>query len=189
MPRRPTARRYAQAIFDLALEYETIDQWGGDLDRIAEALDDEDFAALLEAPQVPERVKHQGIETVLGSLGLYARNFVSVLVEHGQPRLASRIRDEFRAMVDEHLGVARAEVVTAVALEEDQRGRVEASLSDIVGARVVASERVDPSIIGGVVARVGDRLIDGSVRNRLEALRHRLARPPAEARAAGDESS
>lgn len=189
MPGRPGARRYAKAVFDLALEGDALDGWSRDLDLVAAAVEDADFAALLEAPQVPEGVKYQGIETVLGEAGRLARNLLSVLVQHRQPSLASQIRDQYEALVDEYRGVARAQVTTAVALDDQQRERVQKLLGDLVEAEIVMQEQVDAEIIGGVITRIGDRLIDGSTRTRLQTMRETLARPPlAEAAAPGDGS-
>ncbi len=178
MAGRPTARRYAQAVFELALEHDTVDQWSNDLDLMADVMGDGDFFALLEAPQVPDRVKYQGIDTVLAGASQLARNLASVLVDHGTVRFVGAIRDEFRALADAHNGVARAEVVTAVALEDAERERVSQLLGELVGAKVETTERVDPEIIGGIIARVGDHLIDGSVRTRLADMRAALAAPP-----------
>lgn len=189
MPRRPTARRYAQAAFEIALEHDALDQWTKELEEIEEALRDEDFATLLGAPQVPQSVKLQGVDTVLQDKSKLARNFVSVLVEHGQSHLLPEIRDRFRQFVDAHEGVARANVVTAVPLDAQQRQRVEQLLGDITRSAVVTTTRVDPDIVGGVVARIGDLLIDGSVRHRLERMKADLAHPPErQAMAAGGDS-
>ncbi len=189
MPGRPRARRYAKAVFELALEGDALDGWARDLDLVAAALEDADFAALLEAPQVPEGVKYQGIETVLAEAGRLARNLLSVLVQHHQPRLASQIRDQYQALVDDHRGVARAQVTTAVALDDRQREGVRTLLGDLVEAEVVMQEQVEAEIIGGLIARIGDRLIDGSTRTRLQTMRETLARPPlAEAAASSDDS-
>jgi len=177
--RRPTARRYAQAVFALALDGDALDQWGRDLDRLAEALSNADFSAFLESPQVPDPVKHHGIQTVLRDTSQLARNLVSVLVAHRQVGLMADIRTQYRRLVDEHQGIARADLVTAVPLESGQRARVADGLGRLIGKRVVSTERVDPAILGGLVARVGDRLIDGSSRTRLESMREALAQPPA----------
>lgn len=183
MAGRPTARRYARAVFDLALEGDTVEQWSSDLDLLAEAMGAEDFFALLEAPQVPVRVKYQGIDTVLAGASQLARNLASVLVDHRSVRFAGAIRDEFQALADAHNGIARAEVVTAVAMKDAERERVDVLLGELVGAKVVATERVDPEIIGGIVARVGDHLIDGSVKTRLADMRAAMAVPPADMKA------
>lgn len=179
MARKPTARRYAQAAFALALEGGAVDQWTRDFGRLVEAVDHADFAAFLESPQVPEAVKHHGVQTVLRGTSELARNLLSVLVMHRQVRLTREVREQFQRLVDDHQGIARAEVVTAVPLEGGQRARVAEELGRIIRKRVVSTERVDPAILGGLVARVGDRLIDGSSRTRLESMREALARPPA----------
>lgn len=85
----------------------------------------------------------------------------------------------FSEMADEHRGIARAEVITAVPLDNAQRSQLAAGLAKMVGRdEVKISESVDPEIIGGVVAKVGDRLIDGSTRTQLQAMRDSLAERP-----------
>jgi F-type H+-transporting ATPase subunit delta len=181
LARKPTARRYAQAAFALALEGGAVDQWTRDFDRLVEASDNPDFAVFLESPQVPGSVKHHGVQTVLRHTSELARNLVSVLVEHRQIRLVRDIREQFQRLVDDHEGVARAEIVTAVALESGQRARVAEELGKLIRKRVVSTERIDPAILGGLVARVGDRLIDGSSKTRLESMREALSQPPVNA--------
>lgn len=178
MARKPTARRYAQATFALALEGSAIEQWLGDFDRLVEALDNNDFAVFLESPQVPEAVKYHGVQTVLRDAGDLARNLLSVLVAHRQARLVRDIREQFRRLVDDHQGVARAEIVTAVPLDGGQKSRIAEELGKLIKKKVVSTERVDPAILGGLVARVGDRLIDGSSKTRLESMRDALSQPP-----------
>ncbi|MFW6195054.1 MAG: F0F1 ATP synthase subunit delta [Chloroflexota bacterium] len=183
----PKAKRYAQAVFDYAVEHDTLDEWASDLDTIAEALADPDYAALLEAPQVPRSVKLDGINTVLGSTSELARNLVRLLVDNGHPRLAMRVRDEYRRMMDAHQGIARAEIVTAVPVDDSQRQAIVSRLSNITNKDIVPTWREDPHIIGGLVARVDDTLFDGSVRAKLEALKERLARPVAQRGSASDD--
>lgn len=173
----PRARRYAQAVFQIAAEQDSLAEWTADLAAIARAMAEADFAALLEAPQVPAAVKQDGIDTVLGGVGETARNLVRLLVANGQARLASAIRDEYERLVDAHRGIARARIVTAVRLDEGQRREIVAGLGRLVEGEIEPEWSEDPAIIGGVVARVGDRLIDGSVRSKLEALRQTLGRP------------
>jgi F-type H+-transporting ATPase subunit delta len=88
--------------------------------------------------------------------------------------LAGQIREEFERLVDEHQGVAHAQVVTAVPLSERDKREVEERLSQMIGKKLVVEAEVDPTIMGGLVARIGDRLIDGSTRTRLTDLRRRL---------------
>jgi F-type H+-transporting ATPase subunit delta len=169
-------RRYAQAAFSLALENEGVDRWEADLVRTRETLSNTDVYALLSAPQVPEKVKLDGIATLLPDVAPLIRNMVSVIVLRGDILKFGRLVDVFSQMADDRRGTARAEVVTAVPLDDARKRRVSEGLAALVNRKnVVLTERLDPSIIGGVIARVGDKLIDGSARTRLHRLRNELA--------------
>lgn len=171
-----TPRRYAQAAFTLALENEGVDRWEADLRRVQETLTDADVMALLSAPQVPERVKLDGIITLLPDVAPLIRNMVSMMVLRGDITKISRAVEAFSGMADDDRGTARAEVVTAVPLDDARKQKLSEGLAALVNRKqVVLTERQDPDILGGVIARVGDRLIDGSTRTRLRALRDELA--------------
>jgi F-type H+-transporting ATPase subunit delta len=174
-----TGRRYAQAAFELAKEKDNLDRWVEDLARAAEVLGDPDVLSFLDAPQVTDSVKLDGIGKLLAGVDPLVRNTVNLMTVN---RDISKFADTFRVfseMADEHRGIARATVVTAVPLDKAQRDQVAAGLAKLVGRNEVdITESVDPSIIGGVVARVGDRLIDGSTRTQLQAMRNSLAERP-----------
>ncbi len=171
-----TPRRYAQAAFSLALENEGVDRWEADLQRVQEVLQDADVNALLSAPQVPESVKLDGVTTLLPEVAPLIRNMVSLMVLRGDIMKFGRAVEAFTGMADDSRGTARAEVVTAVPLDDARKQRVAEGLAALVDRKaVILSERLDPEIVGGVIARVGDRLIDGSTRTRLRALRDELA--------------
>ena len=169
-------RRYAQAAFALALENEGVDRWEAELKRVQELLADTDVMALLSVPQVPESVKLDGVITLLPDVAPLIRNMVSMMVLRGDIIKIGRVVQVFSAMADDSRGTARAEVVTAVPLDDARKRRVAEGLAALVGTtQVILTERVDPEIVGGVIARVGDRLIDGSTRTRLRSLRDELA--------------
>jgi F0F1-type ATP synthase delta subunit len=88
--------------------------------------------------------------------------------------LAAQIAEEFRVLLDEQRGIAWAEVLTAIPLDEEQKRRVAARLGEVTGKQVNVDAAVDPSILGGLIARIGDTLIDGSTRSRLLALKKEL---------------
>lgn len=178
MARATSSRRLAQAAFEVALAREGLDRWEKDLADVQALLSNEDFAAMLESPQVPARVKLDGVGMLLRDVSPRVRNFVGVLVTRGQTRRFEAIFEQFHRLADDRRGIARAEVVTAVPLDDERRGRVAQGLETFVGKKVILTERVDPAIIAGVVARVGDRLIDGSARARLRDLRGALATRP-----------
>ena len=175
MPKAASARRYAQAVFQIALERDELDTWADDLSFLAEAHASSEFAGFLDAPQVPASQKVAVVRSALGdSLRPLAVNLLCLLATRDLAHVLPEVADQYGRMVDEHRGVARAEVVSAVALDDGQRGRVAALLEEIVGKETRLTVQVEPAILGGLVARVGDRVINGSTRTKLETLRREL---------------
>lgn len=174
-----TARRYAQAAFELAREHGNLDRWEEDLARAWEVLGDSDVMGFLAAPQVSDSVKLDGIGKLLADVEVMVRNTVNLMTVNRDITKFPDMHRVFGEMADEHRGIARAEVVTAVPLDDARRDQLAAGLAKLVGRdEVIITESVDPRIIGGIVAKVGDRLIDGSTRTRLQAMRASLAERP-----------
>jgi len=169
------ARRYARAIFDLAREEGDLDGWLQALQGIRDILGSPEFRVLLDNPGIAFTRK---IEIVRESLPTYLsetqRNFVFVLIENRRTGLIDQILDAYQTLLNEARGIVPARVTTAVPLTPDESERVKQRLERIVGRQVAMATEVDPSIIGGFVARIGDRLIDASVAGRLAALRASL---------------
>ena len=176
----PKPRRYAIAALQLALENEGISRWEQDLSRAADVLSDDDFLALLLAPQVSDEAKLNGIATLLGDVAPLVFNMVSLMAVRGDIGSFSEVYSTFLEIANEHRGIALAEVTSAVPLDDGRRERIRFSLADITGKKVTMTERVDPQILGGIVARVGDQLIDGSTRTILRSMRDQIAARPAE---------
>lgn len=175
MPRVVSPRRYAQAVFQIAVESGGLDAWSEDLRVVAAALENAELAGLLDSPQVPAAVKIDTVKQVLGdSVGPLALNFVSLLAVRRLCHLVPGILDEYGRLVDVHGGVARAEAVSAVGLNDGQRTAILRVVEDIVGTEVRLTTRVEPEILGGLIVRVGDRVLDGSVRARLQEMRRRI---------------
>ena len=173
-----TGRRYAQAAFELAKE-DNLDRWVEDLTRTAEILGDPDVLGFIDAPQVSDSVKLDGIGKLLADVDVLVRNTVNLMTVNRDIAKFAEMFRVFSEMADEHHGIARAEVVTAVPLDDDRRARLAAGLAELVGRNEVEiTASVDSSIIGGVVAKIGDHLVDGSARTRLQAMRNKLAVRP-----------
>ncbi len=174
-----TGRRYAQAAFELAKDHNSLDVWEEGLARASEVLLDPDVLGFLDAPQVTDGAKLGGIATLLPSIDVLVRNTVSLMtVNHDVTKFVEMYR-LFSEMADEYRGIARAEVVTAVPLDDAQRDRLATGLARLVGrSEVKITENVNPDIIGGVEAKVGDHLIDGSTRTQLRLMRDSLAERP-----------
>jgi F-type H+-transporting ATPase subunit delta len=169
-------KRYAQAIFEIARDTDSFDAWQRDLDVMAQLVADETGRALFESPNVDNARKWQVASQFLSPrVQPRALNLARLLVERGRFAQADRIATAFAELVREHRGIAVAEVTTAVPLDQATTEIVGRQLAAIVGKQIELRPHVDPSIIGGVIARVGDYLIDGSVTGRLSRLRGRLA--------------
>ena len=175
MPRAPSPRRYAQAVYQIALEREEPDTWVEDLQAMAAALEDRDLLELLDAPQVPAAHKTRAIGQVIGdSVEPLALNLVSLLATRGQAHLLPGILEQYVRLLDRHRGVERAEVVSAVPLPADRRDAIAGVLEALVNKRVQLVSIVDPQVLGGFIARVGDQVVDGSVRTRLKEMRRSI---------------
>jgi F-type H+-transporting ATPase subunit delta len=169
------ARRYARAIFELALERnQPLESWLADLQAIDAALADPAVQPTLASPRLSFDQKRELIDRALGGIDTVRRNFVYLLVERGRLEVLPLVVREFRAMMLDHQGIAEATVTTAVPIDDAEAERIGALLGRVVNKKVIVRREVDPSIIGGVVARVGDRLINGSVAGQLAALRQEL---------------
>jgi F-type H+-transporting ATPase subunit delta len=175
MPRAASARRYAQAVFHIAVETNELDVWLEDLSLLARALESDELSQFLDAPQASAAQKTQVIRAALDqSVSPLAVNLLALLSSRNLAHLVSDVADQYELLLDAHRGIERAEVVSAVTLDDEQRQQVEELLKGVVGKDVRMTARVDPVVLGGLVARVGDRLIDGSTRTKLSAMRRDL---------------
>ena len=176
MARRIYARRYSQAVFNIALERNELDRWQSDLRKIASLGEDAAFIALLENPKVRFEDKAGLLSERLGDINPLALNLVYLLVTRGRLSMAGDIAGEYQRLLDGYRGIEQAEVTTAIPLDDEDRQRLEEHLGAVVGKKVVLKLKVDSSLIGGIIARIGDKLLDGSTHSKLMALRNELAR-------------
>ena len=168
------AKRHAQAVFQIALEEGQLEGWRSDLREIASTLSDLNLRGLLENPKVPFSEKAELVKRCLSGIRGLALNLVYLLIVKRRLRMLEAIVSEYERLVDAHRGLEHAEVITAVELDEVTRKHIEERLAQLTGRKVVLFTKVDPKIIGGMVARVGDWLIDGSLKAKLTGLRERL---------------
>ncbi|HEX6123389.1 MAG TPA: ATP synthase F1 subunit delta [Ktedonobacterales bacterium] len=177
MTKAAVARHYAQAVFEIGEERGTVDRWLEDLRLIAEYFGNRRLAFVLNEPNIPFTRKELIVRDLLsGKIQPDALGLALLLVERDLVDSAPRIRDEYERRYNDYHHQDVAEVVTAMPLDADLRERVRADLERITGKRILLRERVDPTILGGAIARVGDTLLDGSVRHRLTLLRQQIER-------------
>lgn len=169
------ARRYARALFEIAREEQDLDGWLRDLRTISEALEDPEIKALLDHPALSFEQKRQLVEsTLFPRLRPTRQNFVLLLIQNRRTRLIEEILAAYEDELNAARGIVTAKVTTAVPIDPAEADSIIRHLDMMTGRKVFATFSVDPALIGGFVARIGDRLIDASVVGRLSALRASL---------------
>ena len=169
-----SARRYAQAIFQIALAKNNLDEWKKELRKLADLMKDRETVELLDHPKVPFNLKADLIKQKLNTSNELVLNLCYLLILKGRIKNVEQIADEYDSLLDEQHGIKHAVVTTAVPVDETARQKITGQLEKITGKKVTVKLKVNPSILGGMVARIEDTLIDGSIRNRLDLLRKDL---------------
>jgi F-type H+-transporting ATPase subunit delta len=176
MARRDSApRRYADAAFEIALRDGTVETWRQELDTAAVTSTSGELESVLANPALPLDQRVTVAEKVFAKLSNPVRNLVLLMVRRNRIEQLPRVAAEFRRLDDRHNGLTHATATSAAPLAADEIRAITARLEELTGGRIALETAVDPSLLGGLVVRVGDRLIDGSVRGRLERLRNQLA--------------
>lgn len=170
------ARSYASALNDIGERHGVADRFGDELVRLATLLRREPrIRAFLEAPTVEAEDKKRALRTALASeFHPLLVNFVQVVVDKRRQRLLGEIATEYRSIRDEAKGHVRAEVTLAREPDERLEENIRTALSARLGKVVIPHFTVDPKILGGIRVRYEDRVIDGTLRRRLLAMRRAL---------------
>ena len=178
MSDRSSARRYAAALFDVAARVKSEDAAGQQLTALASVIRDHpELTRVLETPAVPPPAKKKMILAVAqatGTISPEVDRLIGLLADRDRLPLLPDVAAAFADRLNQEKRIVPAEVVTAVPLSPEHRASMTAALGQASGAQIQLTERVDPSIIGGLVARVGSVVFDGSVARQLERLRQKL---------------
>ncbi len=168
------AGRYATALFELALEEKALEEVEAKLARFEEALDAvEDLRRLVKSPVFTPDEQLRGIAAVLQELkieGLTA-NFLKLVAKNRRLFATPEMINAFRALLAKHRGLMNAEVISAAKLEEGQIRALKTALKSALSKDVQLEQRVDPALLGGLVVRIGSRMIDTSLRTKLNSLK------------------
>jgi F-type H+-transporting ATPase subunit delta len=168
------AGRYASALYELAAEQGKANEVEQDLIKFQTAYDmSEDLARMVRSPVISADEQGQAIAAVLGKLGAGALsvNFFRLLAKNRRLFAAPDMVRAFRALAAKARGEVTAEVTSAVALSEAQIAELKQTLKASVGKDVTLSTRVDPALLGGLIVKVGSRMIDSSLRTKLAGLK------------------
>jgi F-type H+-transporting ATPase subunit delta len=172
-------RRYARAILDLATEQNNLDKVGADLRGLAQAMKTSDeLVSVLTNPAIRRADRRKVIDALVGRLGAtqLSKTIVSLLLDRERVASVPSISRELDAMIEARAGRVSAEVTSAQPLSKTQVDSITTALEKISGKKVDLVKREDPALLGGVVAKLGDTVYDGSLRTQLRTLRDDLAR-------------
>lgn len=178
MPASASARRYASAAFTVASQTNDYDAWQQALREVVRIMRMPSAHIVFLSPAVPAAQKNAALDQLVPTAPARVRTFLHILVDRDRLDEVPGIADALEELINERRGIVTAEVTTAVPLDEEMRRLVAQRLAaylDRDPRNVNIRSLVDPSIIGGVVARVGDQVIDDSIRGRLDRLRRTLA--------------
>ena len=165
--------RYATALFELARDEAKLDEVSASLATLKQALDEsDDLNALVASPLITREDASKAIEATAQSLGLdpITHKFLGVIAHNRRLSVIGHVIRDFNTLAARHRGETTAEVISAHALDDGQMATLKTRLKSMVGSEVAVDARVDPSILGGLIVRMGSRQIDGSIRTKLNAL-------------------
>ncbi|HTI65260.1 MAG TPA: F0F1 ATP synthase subunit delta [Gemmatimonadaceae bacterium] len=170
------ARNYAETLLELAQRGGDLRGWGETIDTIANAMEsDRRLRVFLESPRVSAQQKNEIFQKAYaGALPRTFVRFLQALVSHRRQMLIPAIAREYHDLVDQVEGRVHATVSVARPVDDRDRQLVTSQLSRVLGKEVVPHFHVNPSILGGVIVRVGDTVLDGSVKRRMATLRARM---------------
>lgn len=180
------AKIYARALFDAAREADALDVIRDELDAVVQiGSDSKELKKFLDLPQVPAGTKKKVIDQIFDQfaqsltadqrkhVGL-VQNFVKLLIDKGRQGLLPQIFGEFNKLVDDYKGILETDVTTAIPLDSDLEDALKKKLEKLTNRKITLRKRVDPEILGGVVLRIRDMQIDGSVANGMRQLKETL---------------
>ena len=171
MAKEPSARRYAEAIFQINDADGNEENWSENLKFLTELAFNKDVSSLMNESHVPLKIKKDSIKKLCSDFSKKQLNFVFMLIERGQFDLVIEINDRLLEMFDEVHGIKRAKIISAIELKNDFMKKIEKKLGDLTGSKVIGVNEIDTSIIGGILIRFPDQVLDMSVKGEFFKMR------------------
>lgn len=174
------ALSYAETLFELAERHEGLEVFGAGIEMVAGLLDDEaQIRLFLETPRISDADKKAVLRKALGDrIPKHLMNFLLITIDKRRQHLLRDIAQQFRALVDEHMGREHVEVTVARPVDDETRGMIVKRLTALLGKEAIPHIQVDPDILGGIIVRTDDTIYDGSVKRRLDGMRRTLMQAP-----------
>jgi len=170
------ARVYARSLFEVALEQGKLDVLREQLGEFVDALaENRQLAVFFFSPYFSTKEKQDALGRVLEGADPALMNFLALLIENHRMPVLFRVRQQYERLWEEENRTLPVEITSAVALDERTTEELGRTIGERTGSHVTLAARVDPDILGGIVLRVGNSILDASIRNRLEQLRRQVA--------------
>jgi F-type H+-transporting ATPase subunit delta len=171
------AQVYARSLFEVAKEHDKLDVVREQLGQIADAIAEQhDLQVFFFSPYLSTDEKVEGLKRALEDVDETVLNFLELLIEKHRMPAIFRIRREFEALWEEENRLLPVSVTSAIELDESTVKQIGDAIGEQTGRRIELTSEVDPDILGGIVLRVGNSILDASIRNRLEKLRKQVAK-------------
>jgi len=170
------ARRYAKAIFALGKEHDKIDIYSETLNAIADLYKDGSVRDALTNPLYPLDARQKVMAKIaqIAKADPIMTAFLNLLLEKKRADILPDIAVEMQVMVDFSQNISHGTVISVIELDDSLRKKIQATLEKITGNKVILETQVDPSIIGGIIAKVGDLVLDGSIKTQLNGLKESI---------------
>jgi F-type H+-transporting ATPase subunit delta len=170
------AQVYGRSLFEVALEHGRLDELREQLGQFADALDQHrELAVFFFSPYFSSQEKRDALDTLLDGADEIFINFLALLIENHRMPVIFRIRQEYERLWDEENRTLPVQITSAIALDDATTESLGRTIGERAGRKVTLAARVDPDILGGIIIRVGNSILDASIRNRLEQLRRHVA--------------
>ncbi len=171
------ARRYAEAMADVATEHDMVDQIDGELRTFAEMLrQSRELVDVFASPVLPQQDKSNVLEAIIARArpGNYTANLLRAMLSNGRLPLVNEVYEQYRRIINKRRNIVVAEVTSAQPLDATQQAQLSQRLEAMTGKRVEFQFKTDAALIGGVVTRIGSVVYDGSVRTQLQEIEQRM---------------
>jgi F-type H+-transporting ATPase subunit delta len=170
------AQVYGRSLFQVALEHGRLDELREQLGQFADAVDQHrELAVFFFSPYFSSQEKRDALDTLLDGADEIFINFLALLIENHRMPVIFRIRHEYERLWDEENRTLPVQITSAIALDDATTESLGRTIGERAGRKVTLAARVDPDILGGIIIRVGNSILDASIRNRLEQLRRHVA--------------
>jgi ATP synthase F1 delta subunit len=170
------AQVYGRSLFEVAREHGSLDELREQIGQFADAVNENrELAMFFFSPYFSTKEKQEALGRILDEANPILLNFLGLLIENHRMPVIFRIREEYERLWEEENRMLPVEITSAIALDAATTDSVGKNIGERTGRKVTLAARVDPDILGGIIIRVGNSILDASIRNRLEQLRRHVA--------------